>query len=297
MCVFSPAPKPVCAAAEHLRPCLQLHVDLEPDDRLPGGHAHRSRSGTPSNPSACSSAWPARKSVFSPNCRPISCSPTGNPSERPDGTFRPGQPGQAGRDRHHVAGVHRERVGRLVADREGDRRRGRRGEDVERLERLAMLADEQRADALRLTVVGVVVARRERVGAEHDPPLRLVAEAGVTRPLDHLAVRRCVDARAVADAVVAGEVGRGLGRRDQVVARHPVVEGERQVALADLGPERPSRLDRRLERRAHAGLDRRPGPRSGAGSRCAGRRAPPTPGARPAPGARRWSSRSGRARR
>jgi hypothetical protein len=30
--------------------------------------------------------------VFSANCGPISCSPTGRPSERPTGTFSPGRP-------------------------------------------------------------------------------------------------------------------------------------------------------------------------------------------------------------
>src|SRR6266545_4390559 len=58
------------------------------DERLP----HRSRSGTVSNPIARSSACPARKSVFSPNCRPISCRPTGRPSLRPHGMERPGRP-------------------------------------------------------------------------------------------------------------------------------------------------------------------------------------------------------------
>src|SRR6266576_2105282 len=38
---------------------------------------HRNRPGTVSNPIARSSAWPARNSVFSANCAPISCSPTG----------------------------------------------------------------------------------------------------------------------------------------------------------------------------------------------------------------------------
>ena len=56
--------EPRRAAAEHLRPGLQLDMDLQPDDGLP---AHRSRSGTPSNASACSSAWPARKRRFSAN--------------------------------------------------------------------------------------------------------------------------------------------------------------------------------------------------------------------------------------
>src|SRR5919109_1064026 len=94
------------AAAEHLRLRLQLDVDLQADDRLPDhgnrvSHlspllpltdAHARRGGTVSNPIARSSAWPTRKSVFSANCGPISCSPTGSPSERPHGMFRPGRP-------------------------------------------------------------------------------------------------------------------------------------------------------------------------------------------------------------
>src|SRR5436190_7930747 len=77
------------AAAEHLRLRLQVNVDLEADDRLP---SHRYLSGTKSKASARSSAWPARKSRFSANCRPISCSPTGSPSESPQGIDRPGSP-------------------------------------------------------------------------------------------------------------------------------------------------------------------------------------------------------------
>src|SRR3954451_15177341 len=97
---------------------LQLHVADEHGARpvedarrdaehaLDGGHElggavrerpHRSRpdrkgAGTVSNPIACSRAWPTRKSVFSANCGPISCSPTGSPSDRPQGIERRGRP-------------------------------------------------------------------------------------------------------------------------------------------------------------------------------------------------------------
>src|SRR6478752_873738 len=81
----------VATAAEHLRLRLQLHVDLEPDHRLPG-RRHRRRSGTMSNPSTPSSACPTRNSVFSANCGPISCRPTGKPSESPHGMLSPGRP-------------------------------------------------------------------------------------------------------------------------------------------------------------------------------------------------------------
>src|SRR5207302_2291440 len=55
-------------------------------------HAHRSRTGTGLKPSACSSPWPMRKSAFSANCGPTSCSPTGRPSDNPHGMLSPGSP-------------------------------------------------------------------------------------------------------------------------------------------------------------------------------------------------------------
>src|SRR5262249_41674728 len=82
----------VRAATEHLRPRLELHVDLEPDDGFPAAAHDRSLVGTPSKASARSSACPARKSMFSENCGPISCRPTGRPSESPHGMLRPGRP-------------------------------------------------------------------------------------------------------------------------------------------------------------------------------------------------------------
>src|SRR5438067_1886697 len=57
---------------------------------------HLSRSGTVSKPIARSRAWPTRKSVFSENCGPISCRPTGSPSESPHGIDSPGSPAMFG---------------------------------------------------------------------------------------------------------------------------------------------------------------------------------------------------------
>src|SRR6516162_9271340 len=78
------------AAAEHLGARLEVAVHLEPADELP--ITHRNLSGTTSKPIACSSAWPTRKSVFSPNWGPINWSPTGMPSESPHGMLSPGSP-------------------------------------------------------------------------------------------------------------------------------------------------------------------------------------------------------------
>ncbi len=109
---------------------------------------------------------------------------------------------------------------------------------------------------LRLAVVGVVVAGGERVGAEHDPPLDLGAEAlgpGLLVHLDHVAAR--LRPHPVADAVVAGEVRGGLGRGDHVVGGDPVL-GVGQADLGDLAAELLDLRQRRLEDLAHAGLDR-----------------------------------------
>src|SRR3546814_14984386 len=46
------------------------------------------------------------------------------------------------------------------------------------------IARNQRADLLRLRVISVVIARRQHIGADHDPALDLVAEPG--------GARRCV---------------------------------------------------------------------------------------------------------
>ncbi len=64
-----------------------------------------------------------------------------------------------------------------------------------------------RAHALGAAVVGVVVAGRQRIGAEHDPPLDLGAEAVVARARVHVQqIARTRRAKAIANAVEAGEV-------------------------------------------------------------------------------------------
>ena len=139
------------------------------------------------------------------------------------------------------------------------------------------VAAHQRAHLLGAAVVGVVVAGRERVGADHDAPLDLGAEALAARALVHVEqVDRVGAAVAVADAVEAREVRARLGRRDDVVGRQRVL-GVRQ---ADLHARAAQLLDARdglVEAGAHAGLD---AGRQVLARGCprAGRRAAPRPG-------------------
>src|SRR5947208_1854166 len=113
-----------------------------------------------------------------------------------------------------------------------------------------------RAHLLRLAVVRLVVAGGQRVRPEHDAPLGLVAEALVPRALVQLGqVVVDVGAVAVADAVVACKVGRGLGGRDQVVARQPVLDRSRQAAFGHVCSELGAEIDRALDGFADSGLD------------------------------------------
>ena len=150
----------------------------------------------------------------------------------------PGRPAMHDGIVKQVVEVHRERILGLRAELERDRRARRRDEHVELLERGVVLALDHGAYPLRLRVVRVVVAGRERVRAQHDAPLRLVAEAGVARLHHHLAEVVAEIAQPVADTVVAREVRRRLRRRDEVVAGEAVLDRARQRALPHLRAER-----------------------------------------------------------
>ena len=142
--------------------------------------------------------------------------------------------GQVGRDRVRVAQVHRVGVLGLGSERERNRGRGGRDEHVGVLVGAGEVVGDQPAHLQRLAVVGLVVAGGQRVRAEHDAPLDLVAEARRPRGHVHRVGVRCVDPQAVPHAVVARQVARRLGRRDQVVRRQPVGE-RRHLDVDDLG--------------------------------------------------------------
>ena len=228
-------------AADMLQPraraLLPLHVD---------GHG--------ASPSI---ARATRNITGSPSAGASTCTPTGRPpAPVPNGTLIAGWPARFVGIVQTSRQVHRQRVGGLRAELERGRRRRRREQHVERLVGAVEVADDQRADPLRLAVVRVVVAGRERVRAEHDPALHLGAEPGVARARAFIVGDvGAVDAQAVAHAVVAGEVARRLRRRDQVVGRQPV---RRSSAPTPARPSRPrfSSASRRL-------LDRGLRPRAG----------------------------------
>src|SRR5438093_5570078 len=92
----------------------------------------------------------------------------------------------------------------------------------------------QRAHLLRAQIVGVVVAGREHVSADHHPPAHFLAETLRARLLVHVDDVAARNAQSVAHAIVAREVRGGFRGRHDVIGRQRVF-GMRQRDLDDLG--------------------------------------------------------------
>ncbi len=142
-------------------------------------HAHHG-SGGAMRPAACSSVAPRANRVSSSNGRPISCRPSGRPvGGKPRRRDEARQARHVDRHREDVVEVHLDRIGRhLLADPEGGRRRRRRQDRIDAIGEGGLeVALDQGADLLRAHVIGVVIAGRQHVGADHQAPPHLGAEA------------------------------------------------------------------------------------------------------------------------
>ena len=129
--------------------------------------------------------------------RPVSCRPIGSRSAvKPHGTLIAGRPARFALTVKMSARYICSGSADALAEPERRRRAGRHRDDVDALERLLVVAPDQRADLLRLQVVRVVVAGAEHVGAQHDAALHLGAEALLARPAVHRPQIVCAPAAA-----------------------------------------------------------------------------------------------------
>ena len=87
------------------------------------------------------------------------------------------QPGQIHRHGEDVLQIHLDRIGGLGAHAEGRAGRGRGQQHVALLEGLLEVALDQGAQLLGAGVIGVVIARRQHIGADQDAALHFGAEA------------------------------------------------------------------------------------------------------------------------
>ena len=157
-----------------------------------------------------------------------------------------------GRNRVDVVEVHLIRVGDLPLP-ERHRGRRRRDDQIRPLEHRVELPPNQRPYLLRLQVVGVVVAGRERVRAQQDAPLHFAPETVLSRRLHVLphalpAPRRV----AVLHPVVARQIGRALRRRKHVVDRQRVADRRQRRAAIQRRARAAQQVDRVFHRRRHA---------------------------------------------
>ena len=146
-------------------------------------------------------------------------------------------------------------------------------DQVALLERPVEILADQPADFECLEIIGVVVAGREGVVAQHDPPLDLGPEAFAARRGVHVdQAVELLGPMSVVHAVVAGQVARRLARSDDVIGGHAVL-GVRQRDVDDLGARA---IDRRRPPRAR----RPPTSASSPAAKCSRGQADPQSGQR-----------------
>ena len=183
-------------------------------------------SGANPPPLLRSMTRPAANRVSSSNGLPMSCRPERQAlAVLTGGHDDARQTGHVDRHREHVVEIHlhRIRIHLLVADTEGGGRRGRGQDGVDAVVEDGLeIAADQGADLLRLDVIGVVIAGREHIGADHHTPLHFAPKTFGAGHLVHVGDVLAGLPEAVLHAVIAGEIGRGLRRGDNVIGRQGI---------------------------------------------------------------------------
>ena len=254
-CVFGAAPNAVDAPEKIFDRVDELRVGLQADDDFPvqprRPQAFSARRGRPQMP--VGRALELVREVEHSRLGEVvadQLQPDRQPAapEHRTGIDIAGRPARFGADGIDVVEVHRHGVCDHFADPERDRRRGRADDHVAScLNAAAKSCAIRRRTLLRLQVVGVVVPVREDVGPDEDPPPHLRAEALRARLAVHVGeVRVLGRAMAVAHPVVARQVRRRLGGRDDVVRRdRERARGQRDF---DRGRAEPAELGDRRRR-------------------------------------------------
>ncbi len=123
---------------------------------------------------------------------------------------------------------------RNLANAESHGRRCRADQRIEALEGAVEVLRDQRPYLLGLLIIGIIVAGRQRVGANHNAPFDLPAKAVLSCFLQGLPYIIGIPVGvAIFNAVVAGEVSAGLGRSNDIVGCD-TVPGVRQRNIAHL---------------------------------------------------------------
>ena len=118
-----------------------------------------------------------------------------------------GKPGEIYVDCANIAQIHRERIGRFLAEFKGLRRRSRSHNDINGFKCLLEISAYERADFLGAQIIGVVVSGTQNVASLNNSALDFLSEAlgaAFDINIDNIfCIRASVG---IPDAVVAGEI-------------------------------------------------------------------------------------------
>ena len=148
-----------------------------------------------------------------------------------------GQPGVTRRCRHDIGEIHLERFGGSFADFERRCRRSRCRNDINLLEGGIEVGFDECPHFLRLFVVGILIARAEREGAEHNAAFHLLSEPFAARLfIQREELFRGFGSVSVSHTVVSRQIRARLRWRDDVIGGDGVF-GMRKGYLHHTGTE------------------------------------------------------------
>ena len=135
-----------------------------------------------------------------------------------------------------IVQIHGQRIGAFFPQAKGGTGCGRRQQQITAFPRPVKIAGDERAYLLRLSIIGIVKARREHIGANEDATLHLCPKAccagGGVHVLQIGPIRQV--AQAITHAIIAGEVGRSFGGRNDIISGQRIF-GVRQRHIDNLG--------------------------------------------------------------
>ena len=135
----------------------------------------------------------------------------------------------------NIVEVHREWIVNFLSELECRRRAWSASRWRRTSQMLGKVLSQQGAHLLSFQIVSIVITRRQDISAKHDAALHFRTETFVPRLAIHVAQsRRILGTKAIAHAIVASEVRRSFGRRDDVINRDRILR-MRQIDVDDLG--------------------------------------------------------------
>ena len=157
----------------------------------------------------------------------------GQPAGKGDG----GEPGDAHREGAYIGKIHFHGIIYLFSQSEGHRGRGRSNQTIILLEGLFKFQTDLRPYLLCLEVVGIVVTFRQGIGSQHYSSFYLWAKpqpSGLTHVLPYILPLPV--GKPILYPVVSSQVGRGLGRSNDVIAGKGIF-GMGEGCFRDIGPQ------------------------------------------------------------